>query len=47
MQRTAAAFEPPDVEGLIRKYTLPVRPFRNFAAFKDSKYRSALHTGFD
>ncbi|MBD5525907.1 MAG: transposase [Lachnospiraceae bacterium] len=23
--------EPPDVEGLIRKHTLPVRPFRNFA----------------
>ncbi len=23
--------EPPDVEGLIRKHTLPVRPSRNFA----------------
>lgn len=39
--------EPSDVEGLIGEHTLPVRPNRNFAASKDSKCQSALHTDFD
>lgn len=35
---------PPDIEGLIEKNTLPIRPNRKYAASIDSGFQSALRT---